>query len=181
MTTLAKWTLQDYHRMIEAGILCDRNVELIEGEIIEMAPEKPLHRFVNHNTANYLRQILGKKAEVFEAHPITLSNSEPEPDVAVVIPDTKYLTRHPSARDIYWLIEIADTTLNYDLKIKKQLYAEEGIAEYWIVDLQNKTLKVFRQPVDNKYSIELELTKGTVTPLSFSDLKIEVERILLRN
>ena len=121
MTNLVKWTLQDYHSMIEAGILGDRNVQLIEGEIIEMAPEKPLHRFTNHNTANYLRQLLGQKAEVFEAHPITLSNSEPEPDVAIVIPNTKYLTRHPSAQDIYWLIEIADTTLGYDLKITRSV------------------------------------------------------------
>lgn len=182
MTTSAKWTLQDYHSMIEAGILGDRHIQFIEGEIIEMAPEKPLHRFTNHNTANYLRQLLAQKAEVFEAHPITLSNSEPEPDVAIVsLPDTKYLTRHPSARDIYWLIEISDTTLNYDLKIKKQLYAKEGIAEYWVIDLQNKSLKVFRQPIDNNYSIELELTKGTVTPLSFSDLEIEVNQIIINN
>ena len=188
MTNLVKWTLQDYHRMIETGILCDRNVQLIEGEIIEMAPEKPLHTSSNIRTANYLRQLLARKAAVREAHPITLGNSphsrasEPEPDVAIVsLPDTKYLTRHPSAQDIYWLIEISDTTLNYDLKIKKQLYAKEGIAEYWVIDLQNKSLKVFRQPIDNNYSIELELTKGTVTPLSFSDLEIEVNQMLINN
>ena len=182
MTNLAKWTLQDYHRMIETGILCDRNVQLIEGEIIEIALEKPLHRFTNHNTANYLRRLLARKAEVFEAHPISLSNSEPEPDVAIVsVPDTKYLTRHPSVRDIYWLIEIADTTLNYDLKIKKELYAKEGIAEYWVIDLQNNILKIFRQPVNNNYSIELEFTEGTVTPLSFSKIEVEVNQIIIKN
>ena len=187
MTTLAKWTLQDYHSMIEAGILGDRHIQFIEGEIIEMAPEKPLHTSTNIRTAKYLRQLLARKAEVREAHPITLSNSphsrasEPEPDVAIVRPNTKYLTRHPSAQDIYWLIEISDTTLNYDLKIKKQLYAKEGITEYWVIDLQNNVLKVFRQPVDNNYSIELELKKGTVTPLSFSDLEIEVDQIIINN
>ena len=182
MTTLAKWTLQDYHRMIETGILCDRQVQLIDGEIIEMAPEKPLHRFTNHNTAQYLRQLLAQKAEIFEAHPITLSNSEPEPDVAIVsLPNTKYITRHPNSSDIYWLIEISDTTLNYDLTTKKQLYAKESIAEYWVIDLPNKALKVFRQPINNNYSVELELNSGIISPLSFTDIVIEIEQLLIKD
>ncbi|VEP12393.1 conserved hypothetical protein [Hyella patelloides LEGE 07179] len=180
MTTLAKWTLQDYHRMIEVGILCDRHVELIEGKIIEMAPEKPLHRFTNHSIAKYLRQLLAGKAEVFEAHPITLSNSEPEPDVAIVsLPEIKYLTRHPNAQDIYWLIEISDSTLNYDLTTKKQLYAKEGIAEYWVINLQKKAIHVFRQPIDNNYNVKSEFIEGKITPLSFSNIEIEVNQILI--
>lgn len=81
MTTLAKWSIQDYHLMIDSGILNNRRVELLEGEIREMSPESPLHRFVNDQIAEYLRESLRGQAKVFEAHPITLNNSEPEPDL----------------------------------------------------------------------------------------------------
>ncbi|MGH2412945.1 MAG: Uma2 family endonuclease, partial [Microcystaceae cyanobacterium] len=84
MQTLAKWTVEDYHRMIEAGVLADRRVELIAGEIVEMAPEGPLHKYVTDTSAEYLRSLLQGKAKIYEAHPITLPDSEPEPDIAVV-------------------------------------------------------------------------------------------------
>ena len=77
MKTLIKWTVEDYHRMIEAGILAKRRCELIGGEIIEMAPEGPRHRFINETIGDYLRQQL-ETVVVSEAHPITLSDSEPE-------------------------------------------------------------------------------------------------------
>lgn len=70
MHTLTKWSVEDYHKMIEAGILEERRVELIAGEIVEMSPEGPLHRFINHRAANYLRLLLGELAEVMEAHPM---------------------------------------------------------------------------------------------------------------
>lgn len=96
-----------------------------------MSPEKPLHSFVNHKTVTYLRQLLEDKALVREAHPITLADSEPEPDVAIaVFPDKLYFSRHPYPKDIYWLMEIADSTLSKDLGIKKQIYAEADIQEY---------------------------------------------------
>lgn len=121
MLTPTKWTLDDYHKMIDAGILCDRIVEFIKGDIVEMSPEKPLHRYTNHNTVKYLRSLLQEKAEVMEAHPITLTDSEPEPDVVITrTPDELYFTRHPYPEDIYWLIEIADSTLAKDLGIKNR-------------------------------------------------------------
>jgi Uma2 family endonuclease len=86
-----------------------------------MPPEGPLHTLTNINAVKYLRSLLNGLAEVREAHPITLSNSEPEPDVAIVrLPDTTYLTRHPQPNDIYWVIEIADRTLTIDLGRKKK-------------------------------------------------------------
>ncbi len=84
MYTLTKWSLSDYHQMIDTGILDDRRVEFILGEIIEMSPEKPLHCSINHQGATYLRSLLKQNAVVREAHPITLSDSEPEPDIAIV-------------------------------------------------------------------------------------------------
>ena len=122
MKNLTKWTVEDYHRMIDAGIIKNRQVELINGEIINLSPEEPIHRFINHRAVKYLRSIFGNLAEVMEVHPVTLVNSEPEPDITIVrSPDTLYLDRHPYSKDIYCIIEIADSTLQKDLGTKKTL------------------------------------------------------------
>ena len=179
MKTLIKWTVEDYHRMIEAGILADRRCELIGGEIIEMAPEGPRHRFINETIADYLRQQLGALALVSEAHPITLSDSEPEPDIAVVQPPrSRYRERHPVPTDIYWLIEIADTTLTKDTGEKLKVYATAGITEYWVIDVQRSHLKVFRQPLKDNYQSETIVTEGTISPLAFPDIAVSVKLLL---
>ncbi|NEP91352.1 MAG: hypothetical protein F6K18_33655, partial [Okeania sp. SIO2C2] len=99
MTNLTKWTVEDYHRMIDAGIIKNRQVELINGEIINMIPEEPIHRFINHRAVKYLRYILGNLAEVMEAHPVTLVDSEPEPDITIVhSPDTLDLSRNKTLK-----------------------------------------------------------------------------------
>ena len=122
MITLAKWSIKDYYRMIESGILSDRSVELLDGNIIEMSAEGPLHSAMIDNVAEYLRALLRGIARIREAHPITLLNSEPEPDIAIVrLTDNNYAERHPGVKDIYWLIEIANTTLGQDLSIKKEI------------------------------------------------------------
>ena len=179
MYTLTKWSLSDYHKMIEAGILSDRRVELICGDIIEMSPEGPLHRFINHTTVKYLRTLLKDQAEVIEAHPITLSDSEPEPDIVIArFPDRLYLTRHPYPEDIYWLIEIADTTLTKDLGIKKKAYAQADIAEYWVIDLFSVTLKVFLNPIKEDYQTQYEYRDGIISPQAFPNIEIIVKRLL---
>ena len=121
----AKWSLDDYHQMIETGILDNRSVELLNGEIIQMSPAGAAHSFYCRGTAKYLRSILGARAEISEAHPISLlDDSEPEPDIAIIqAPDTLYQTRHPQASDVFWLIEIANSTLLKDLGVKQSLYA----------------------------------------------------------
>lgn len=181
MSTSIKWSIDDYHLMIKSGVLDNRSVELIEGEIIEVSPETPLHRFTNDSNAEYLREKLAGLAKVFESHPITLNNSEPEPDIAIVrLPNTNYLTCHPYPEDIYWLIEISNTTLEDDLNRKKRIYASAGINEYWIVDLRNTELIIFRNPSGNDYKTKTTLNKGTVNSLAFPNLKIEVEKILVK-
>lgn len=176
--TLAKWSLDDYHRMIEAGILDDRKVELLSGEIVEMTPESPFHRVYGEGLAHYLRTRLKDRAWVSEARPITLANSEPEPDIAVVrLPWFQYSQHHPYSEDILWLIEISDSTLSKDLNEKKQLYAQAGILEYWVVDVKAKKVIVFQQPEGNNYRIQLEYTTGNIAPLTFPDVEIPVEKI----
>ncbi|PSF36828.1 hypothetical protein C7H19_12745 [Aphanothece hegewaldii CCALA 016] len=179
MRTLAKWTVEDYHRMIETGILVDRRLELIAGEIVEMTPEGPLHRYVTDTAADYLRSLFFGKAKIFEAHPITLPDSEPEPDIAIVrLPIERYRTRHPIPEDIYWIIEISDSTLTGDLDQKKKIYAGAGILEYWVVNAKSQLLKVFCDPFSEDYRTQTEYTQGIIQSLAFPDISIAVERIL---
>jgi Uma2 family endonuclease len=178
MTTLAKWSVEDYHRMIAAGILCDRRVELLAGDIVQMSPEGPLHASRIRKVANYLRSILNDLALVSEAHPITLEQSEPEPNIAIVrLPESRYDERHPGSEDIFWLIEISDTTLAVDLNKKKQIYAAAGISEYWVMDVKSNSLTIFRQPSENDYSLKYEMTQGDLIPLAFPEIAVSVDRL----
>ncbi|MEL7008387.1 MAG: Uma2 family endonuclease [Cyanobacteria bacterium J06588_4] len=94
-------------------------------------------------------------------------------------PHTQYFTRHPYPQDIYWLIEIANRTLKSDLEQKSTTYARNGILEYWVIDLVNKRLIVHTQPVNSSYTQVHAVTAGTVSPQSFPDLKIALDKLLL--
>lgn len=178
MVALAKWSLADYHKLIEAGILGDRHIQLIDGELIEMSPEGVIHAAYGGSIADYLRQILLGQAWIREAHPIVLVNSEPEPDIAIVrLPKSKYFENHPTPQDIFWLIEISDTTLAYDLSKKKEIYAQANIQEYWVLNLKNQELIVFRELNNNNYLTQLKLSAGLVSPIAFHDLKISVAKL----
>ena len=175
----AKWSLEDYHQMIATGILADRSVELINGEIVEMSPEGVPHSFYCRGTAKYLRSILGERAEISEAHPITLpNNSEPEPDIAILrTPDTRYQTHHPLPDDIFWLIEVSNATLAKDLGVKKDLYARSGIPEYWVMNLQTFALTVFRDLTAEGYQSETSISSSTISALAFPEISIEISRL----
>ncbi len=181
MTTLAKWSVDDYHLMIESGVLNNRSVELLEGEIIEMSPEGPLHSSTNDSAAEYLRELLRGVARIREAHPITLRSSEPEPDIAVVrLTRTNYSARHPYPEDIYWLIEISNTTIEEDLGRKKKIYANAEIDEYWVINLKTTEIIIFREPSGDDYKTKFTVNEGTITPISFPELQIEVKTLLGR-
>ncbi len=179
VVTIAKWTLEDYHNMIEAGILANRSVELLNGEIIDMVPEGPEHAQSSSDTTDYLKTLLGSRAKVRDGHPITLPNhSEPEPDIAIVKPLGKtYRHRHPYAEDIFWLIEYSNTSLAKDLEAKRRIYAASNIQEYWLVDLKHRCLRVFRNPVEDDYLAETTLTMGNISPLAFAEIVVSVQRL----
>jgi Uma2 family endonuclease len=178
--TSTKWSVADYHRMIAAGLLAGRQVELLAGNVVEMAPELPIHRATYRRGARYLEALLGDRAVVFTAAPITLpSNGEPQPDIAIVAPpESRYDDRHPEPADVYWLIEVSNSTLNFDLKEKAALYARDGIAEYWVVDVPNRQLWVHRQPEVGIYREVRPLVSGRVNPLAFPELEVRIERLL---
>ncbi|MEB3150804.1 MAG: Uma2 family endonuclease [Sphaerospermopsis sp.] len=179
MKTLVKWTTLDYHKMIESGILRGRQCELLDGEVVEMSPELPQHYNTAKRSVSYLENILKGKADVRFNGPITLSNSEPEPDIAIVkLPESKYDQHHPYADDIFWLIEVANTSLIKDLSIKRKIYAEAEIAEYWIINLQTQELIVFRQPEQNDYLFEIKWEKPIINPLAFPEIDIVISHLL---
>ncbi|NEZ54785.1 Uma2 family endonuclease [Adonisia turfae] len=179
MRTLTKWSVADYQHMRDLGILDHRRCELINGEIWDMAPEGAFHRFINDRGAEYLRRILQDQAKVFEAHPITLIDSEPQPDIAIVrLPDTLYLKRHPYPEDIYWLVEVADTTLTYDLNIKRKLYAQASIQEYWVINITDRQLTVFRDLHNGDFVSQNTFSNGSIHPIAFPDIAIEVHKLV---
>ncbi len=178
--TTAKWTLADYHQMIKSGILAQRRVELLCGEIVEMAPEGPEHAYLSDDVGKYLAAFLGDLAQVRDGKPITLApNSEPEPDIAVVRPlGDVYRQRHPYPEDIFWLIEFSNTSLAKDLTPKRQLYATAGIPEYWVVNLRIRQLVIFREPSQGDYLHEEKLNHGTIASLAFPDLAVSINRLV---
>ena len=179
--TTVKWTVADYHRIIAAGILEGRKVELIGGEIIEMAPEGESHAYCSDEAGEYLIYLLGDRAKVRQGKPITLplNNSEPEPDIAVIQRlGQNYREHHPYPENIFWLIEYSNSTLTKDLGIKNKIYAAAGIAEYWVVNLRTMELIVFRDPTDEGYQFRVSLTHGNINPLAFPDVSVAIERLL---
>ncbi|NJO75612.1 MAG: Uma2 family endonuclease [Leptolyngbyaceae cyanobacterium RM1_406_9] len=178
----AKWTLDDYHRMIEAGILCDRRVELLDGEIVEMSPEGTPHAHLSSTAADYIRGLLRGKAAIREAKPVTLlSNSEPEPDIAIVQDlDEEYFDHHPYPENIFWIVEFSNTSLTKDLEIKSKVYARAGIREYWVVNLKRMELIIFRDPIEDEYREKRTLTSGEISPVAFPEVSITVGRFIKR-
>jgi Uma2 family endonuclease len=122
VVTTGKWTIDDYRQMIAAELLDDRRVELLKGEIIEMPPEGEPHAYSSGEAGDYLRSRLGDKAKIREAHPITLPNhSEPEPDIAIAQPlGQDYLQHHSYPKNIFWLIEYSESSLDKDLETKRR-------------------------------------------------------------
>jgi len=141
-------SVQQYHAMIQAGILTeDDPVELLEGWLVLKMPKSPSHRMVTRLLGKALERLLPADWYVDTQEPITIVDSEPEPDVVVVRGDTRqYHDRHPGSQDVALVVEVADTTLRRDRTLKKRLYAQAGIPIYWIVNLPERWFEVYTQP-----------------------------------
>ncbi len=148
--------LDEYHRMVEAGVFgADARLELIDGEIVDrVSPIYPPHASATRAVAMHLTTRLNQQASIGCQMPVTLpGDSEPEPDVIIARLDPKgYWSRHPGPDDIYLLVEIADSSLAQDQRIKVPLYARAGISEVWLVDLGNEVVRIYREPTDGEYA-----------------------------
>lgn len=164
-------SIEQYHAIIQAGILTDDDsVELLEGWLVFKMPKNPPHRATTRLVRTALENILPAGWYVDSQEPITLSNSEPEPDIVVVRGDTRqYLDRHPGAEDIALIIEVSDTTLQRDRTVKKRIYARAGISLYWIVNLVEQQVEVYSQPLveveQPDYSQRLDFGRSAVIPI----------------
>ena len=176
-----KFTIEQYHKMTEVGILNEQErVELIRGEIIKMSPIGLRHAATINRLNQLFQQRLGQRIIVSIQNPIQLADtSEPQPDVALLKPYPDfYETKIPTPEDIFLLVEVVDRSLNYDGDVKIPLYAENRIIEVWLVDVNNQSIKVYRQPEGNSYQDVQNFTRGqSISPLAFSDIIITVDEI----
>jgi Uma2 family endonuclease len=177
-----KFTVDEYHKMGEDYLFHPgERLELIKGEILTMSPIGVKHASMVNRLTNLLyRQLLDQAIVSVQNSIILDDNSEPQPDLVLLKPrDDFYNSKIPQPQDIYWLIEVSDSTLKYDREIKIPLYAENNIPEVWLVNLNNKTLEVYRQPENNLYQNFQKLTsKQTISPLAFPNLVINLSDVL---
>lgn len=168
--------------MLDAGILAeDDQVELLNGQITLMSPQRPPHTTATKRAYDYLKPLLLGKADVRSQSPITLnSHSEPEPDIAVVAIDKlEYSDRHPSPNEIFLLIEVADSTLGRDLGEKVSAYAQANIQEYWVVNVRERIVHIFRHPLGNTYQQKQLLEENDkCSLLVFPDINVLISRLL---
>lgn len=177
---LRRWSRQEYDKMIEAGIFRpDERVELIEGEIVEMSPQDPAHSVGIRLAEEALRRAFPSGFDVRTQLPLALDDSEPEPDVAVVLGSIRdYLASHPATAVL--VVEVADSSLDFDRRRKGRMYARHGIPEYWIVNLLDRVVEVYREPrPEGSYSVVRRFTEAdSLTPLKSPDLRIPVSTLL---
>lgn len=176
-----RFTVAEYHRMGEAGILHpDERVELIEGVICRMSPKGSLHSTSVEIAREYFAKKLKRNAHVRTQDPISLSkHSEPEPDVALVVPPfTRYRDQHPSPAEIFLVLEVADTTLNRDRR-KSKTYAKAGIVQYCILDLKHEAIEEYRDPMPDGYASKHTHRVGDKFALvAFPSLVVKVKDLL---
>ena len=182
--TQHRFSVEDYYRMAETGVLRPgKRVELLDGKIIDMSPIGPLHGGLVNRLSRLFNQLSKGRWLVSAQNPLRLDDhSEPEPDVMLLKPAADdYTSRHPQPKDVFLLIEVADSTLEYDREEKLPAYGRAGIAEVWIVNLQAAAIEVYREPHFTGYGNKTVLRAGDqARPLAFPDTAVDVAELLKR-
>ena len=177
-----RFDVHQYHTMAKAGVLReDDRVELIDGEIIAMSARGPAHVGAVNFSAMFWVMSLRERAVVQIQSSVRLDEwNEPEPDVAILKPrDDFYASRHAGPDDVLLLIEVSDTTLRYDRRIKLALYARFGIPEFWIVNIRARSIEVYTDPVNGEYTSLQTFRRGqTATPTAFPDVVLPVADVI---
>ena len=177
-----QFTVEEYHQMVEVGLLAEESrVELIDGEIIDMSPIGRRHAVRVARLCQLFTELLGRLVFVWPQNPIRLSNlAEPEPDVTLLRPRSDfYEGKDPDVSDILLVVEVADSSVEYDRRVKAPLYARHGIREYWLVNLVEAHVAIYRDPAPDGYrSIRLARPGEDVRPLAFPDAALAVDEIL---
>ncbi|MEX1229756.1 MAG: Uma2 family endonuclease [Planctomycetaceae bacterium] len=176
------FTVDEYHRIWEAGILSETDrVELVEGEILKRSPIGKFHAACVKRLNTVLNRKAGEYAIVSVQDPIRLDDySEPQPDIALLKPrDDFYAHELPGVEDILLIIEVADTSVEYDKSVKLPLYAKAGIVEAWLANIRGDLIEVFSQPVDGIYQKVRMINRGeVVSPMALPRVVLAVDEIL---
>jgi Uma2 family endonuclease len=171
-----------YYRMAESGILTDpRHVELIDGEIIDMAAIGSPHAAVTNRLVRGFARAAAEGSTLMSVQsPLRLDPyNEPQADVMLLRPRADdYRANHPSAADVLLLVEVSETSLAYDRSIKLGLYAKFGVPEVWIIDLPGNAVEVYREPNEGAYASRERLTEGLLGPALVPGLTIDVTGLL---
>jgi Uma2 family endonuclease len=177
-------SVEEYYRMAETGVLePDARVELLDGEIIDMSPIGPFHGGVTKSLNRIFSSGARDRWIVAVQDPVRLDDhSEPQPDLMLLKPSLdSYRKRHPRPDEVFLLVEISDTSLEKDLEKKLPACARAGIAEVWIVNLNELTIEVYRQPHFAGYATKTILRAGDkASPQLFPDVTVDVAELLKR-
>jgi Uma2 family endonuclease len=179
--TLRPITVREYTKMLQVGILReDDHVELIAGEIRQMSPIGPYHAAIVNRLAELLITLLKQSFSIAIQSPIQLDDmSMPQPDLAVMIRrNDHYAGSAPTANDVLLVIEVSDTTADYDRKEKMPRYASAGIPEMWLIDLSTQTIEKYTHPRPSRYQdIQIRESGDTISSTSVNTIEMTVDRI----
>lgn len=174
------WSVEDYHHKIENGLLThDDRVELLEGIVSHRSPKGVSHVIISRWIAEQFRERLGEGYYLITQDPITLAEqaSEPEPDITIARGSMfDYIEHHPYPEDILLVIEVADSSIEIDKKIKMPIYAKPRIQDYWVVDIKTKEITIYRQPLEDSYQ-QVQVAKGSdiLVPLALPEITFQVK------
>jgi Uma2 family endonuclease len=176
------FTVDDYERMVEAGILdADSRVELLEGEIVTMAAIGSRHASIVNRVTRLLVRRVGDDVLVTPGNPLRLPpRSEPEPDLMLVrFRGDYYAAGHPTARDALLVVEVSDSSIGKDRAVKVPIYAGQGIPEVWVVDIGGDRVIVHTRPGDGDYGLVRSALRGEeLRPMLVPEVAITIEEVL---
>ncbi|PKB68452.1 MAG: hypothetical protein BZY81_01605 [SAR202 cluster bacterium Io17-Chloro-G4] len=177
-----RFTVDEYHLMGQVGILGeDDRVELLEGEIVEMAPIGSRYQATVDRLTELFSRRVGDSASIRVQGPVRLAgDSEPEPDLTLLRRRTDfYATAHPGPEDVLLLVEVSDSSIDYDRDVKLPHYARQGVPEVWIVDLEREAIEVYTYPATEGYSGFSQPVRGqNLVPQHFPSLDLAVDEVL---
>ena len=173
------WTREEVAALAKSGELNVERLELVEGELIDKMGKNRPHIIVQHQIAKILNDVFGidrvSMESTLEVAYSDRRSNEPVPDLLVTHRDVQFYKNTPLPEDASLLVEVSDTTLRYDLTTKAKLYARAGIIEYWVADLNTRTLIIHRQPEQGRYtSVTAYSAEESVSPLAAPEHSILV-------
>ena len=181
LATTYKFTFDEFYRLYETGVIDSKDrIELLNGELIIMHAIGYRHAQAVTNLNAYLSEQSRRRYMISPQNPVVLEEySAPQPDLVVVPWSRRKANRHPTPSEVFLIVEVADSSLQYDREDKMRAYAACGVTEFWILNLEDDVLEIHRQPADGRYRELLTIPSGgTASPLAFPDVAIALADII---